>query len=398
MKRVSLPPCNVYRLPAPSWMTRLTACCAAVMSWRAVYRNGEDIVREERLVSDNAQILARLDEEEADLLEILADSGRHAEEMREAFEAAAAKLTESETVFTAITAERAEAAAERQQLERAIRELSDRKLRLERQSQEASSEIDAVDEKLPAFPILRAPRGGRGSRDRGGRCSDRGRGSRSRRCRGAVRRSAGARPAGNGEKPAERSGYGSAHHRKITAASAAANGNFTPVAEEMTVERGFEAALGAALGDDLESALDPAAPAYWAGNGDGAGDPALPQGVKPLLNYAQAPDALRRGLAQIGVAADTAEALRLMPSLKAGQRLVTREGALFRWDGHIASADAPGAAALRLAQRTGLPKSRRNWKRPVSVWRRPKNSSPSGPTTSKAPSCGFRKCATEAGW
>ena len=122
----------------------------------------------------------------------------------------------------------------------------------------------------------------------------------------------------------------------------------------MTVERGFEAALGAALGDDLESPLDAAAPAYWAGNGDGAGDPALPQGVTPLLDYAQAPAALRRALAQIGVVSGTAEAQRLLPSLKVGQRLVTREGALFRWDGHIASADAPGAAALRLSQKNRL--------------------------------------------
>ncbi|MGG2474370.1 hypothetical protein ACNVD4_03300, partial [Rhizobium sp. BR5] len=39
---------------------------------------------------------------------------------------------------------------------------------------------------------------------------------------------------------------------KILASSAVANGSFTPVAEEMRVERGYEAALGAALGDDLE--------------------------------------------------------------------------------------------------------------------------------------------------
>src|SRR5436305_838384 len=43
---------------------------------RRLSQLGEDIVREERLVSDNAQILARLDEEEAELLEILSDSGR----------------------------------------------------------------------------------------------------------------------------------------------------------------------------------------------------------------------------------------------------------------------------------------------------------------------------------
>src|SRR5688572_13118703 len=44
----------------------------------------------------------------------------------------------------------------------------------------------------------------------------------------------------------------------------------------------------------------------------------------------------------------------LMPSLKPGQRLVTREGDLWRWDGFVAAADAPSAAAERLAQRNRL--------------------------------------------
>ncbi|MBN8930748.1 MAG: chromosome segregation protein SMC, partial [Rhizobium pusense] len=80
---------------------------------RRLSQLGEDIIREERLVSDNAQILARLDEEEAELLEILSDSGRHADEMREAVEAASVKLAESEAICTAITAERAQAAGAR---------------------------------------------------------------------------------------------------------------------------------------------------------------------------------------------------------------------------------------------------------------------------------------------
>lgn len=66
---------------------------------RRLAQLGEDIVREERLVSDNALILSRLDEEEAELLEILSDSGRYAEETKEAFETAAAKLIESEAVL-----------------------------------------------------------------------------------------------------------------------------------------------------------------------------------------------------------------------------------------------------------------------------------------------------------
>ncbi|UXT96320.1 chromosome segregation SMC family protein [Agrobacterium tumefaciens] len=322
---------------------------------RRLSQLGEDIVREERLVSDNAQILARLDEEEAELLEILSDSGRHAEEMREAFETAAIKLAESEAVFTGITAERAEASAERQQLERTIRDLSDRKLRLERQSQEASAEIEAIDEKLSGLPDPSERREAVEAAEIAVEdaliVADEAEAA------VAEARSAEALARGPLETAKNRLNALDTEARTITkilASSAAANGSFTPVAEEMTVERGFEAALGAALGDDLESPLDAAAPAYWAGNGDGVGDPALPQGVTPLLDYAQAPAALRRALAQIGVVSGTAEAQRLLPSLKVGQRLVTREGALFRWDGHIASADAPGAAALRLSQKNRL--------------------------------------------
>ncbi|KAJ34551.1 hypothetical protein BW45_03130, partial [Agrobacterium tumefaciens] len=298
---------------------------------------------------------ARLDEEEAELLEILSDSGRHADEMREAFEAASVKLAESEAIFTAITAERAQAAAARQQLERAIRDLSDRKLRLERQSQEATAEIEAIDEKLSGLPDPAERREAVEAAEIAVEDAlivveeaD---------AAVAEARSAEAMARGPLETARNRLNALDTEARTITkilASSAAANGSFTPVAEEMTVERGYEAALGAALGDDLESPLDAAAPAYWAGNGDGSDDPALPQTAKPLLDYAQAPDALRRALAQIGVVADVTEARRLLPSLKAGQRLVTREGALFRWDGHVASADAPGAAALRLSQKNRL--------------------------------------------
>jgi chromosome segregation protein len=39
---------------------------------------------------------------------------------------------------------------------------------------------------------------------------------------------------------------------------------FPPVVEKIKVDRGYETALGAALGDDLDLPLDPAAPAHWA--------------------------------------------------------------------------------------------------------------------------------------
>ncbi len=46
--------------------------------------------------------------------------------------------------------------------------------------------------------------------------------------------------------------------------------------------------------------------------------------------------------------------MRLQGQLKPGQRLVSREGDLWRWDGMVARAEAPRSAAQRLAQRNRL--------------------------------------------
>src|SRR5690606_14250906 len=64
-------------------------------------------------------------------------------------------------------------------------------------------------------------------------------------------------------------------------------------------------------------------------------------------------DLLRRRLDQIGLV-DKADGARLQPQLRPGQRLVSKEGDLWRWDGFVTAADAPSAAAQRLAQRNRL--------------------------------------------
>jgi chromosome segregation protein len=118
----------------------------------------------------------------------------------------------------------------------------------------------------------------------------------------------------------------------------------------LTVEKGFEAALGAALGDDLEAPIDPAAAMRWAGAAIDPADPALPAGARALAQHVTAPPELARRLAQIGVV-ERAAGSRLAALLKPGQRLVSREGDLWRWDGFAAAANAPTAAARRLAQK-----------------------------------------------
>jgi chromosome segregation protein len=125
------------------------------------------------------------------------------------------------------------------------------------------------------------------------------------------------------------------------------------VIDDLTVEKGYEAALGAALGDDLEAPIDPSAPMRWAGAVIDPTDPALPEGARPLAGHVTAPTELARRLAQIGVIARE-DAPRLAPMLKPGQRLVSREGDLWRWDGFSVAANAPTGAARRLAGKNRL--------------------------------------------
>ncbi|MDB5546967.1 MAG: chromosome segregation protein [Tardiphaga sp.] len=126
-----------------------------------------------------------------------------------------------------------------------------------------------------------------------------------------------------------------------------------PIIDGVNCAKGYEKALGAALGDDLDAPVDPSAPMRWTESGFTEADPSLPEGVVALSSHVDAPVELRRRLAQIGVVAKERGA-ELVSQLKAGQRLVSREGDVWRWDGFIAAAHAPSGAARRLAERARL--------------------------------------------
>ncbi len=128
---------------------------------------------------------------------------------------------------------------------------------------------------------------------------------------------------------------------------------FPTMLDALTVARGQEAAVAAALGDDLAASPDPRAPVHWQDTGTGAGDPALPDGATPLTGFVSGAAALKRRLNQVGLV-DRAEAPAMVPHLRVGQRLVSIEGDLWRWDGLTASAEAPKAATRRLAEKNRL--------------------------------------------
>ena len=127
-------------------------------------------------------------------------------------------------------------------------------------------------------------------------------------------------------------------------ALAAARSDADRILDQLRVAPGYEAALAAALGDDLDAGTDRDAARSWGGADAAKGDPALPSGTSPLADHVQAPAALARRLAQVAVATSDAG-----QPLAVGQRLVTTDGVMRRWDGFVTRGD--GATATERLQR-----------------------------------------------
>ena len=133
------------------------------------------------------------------------------------------------------------------------------------------------------------------------------------------------------------------------------------VLDAVRVDQGYEKALGAALADDLRAPQVTAdAASGWTPLPGYSNPQTLPDGVKALTNYVTVPEVLVRRMGQVGLV-DTADGARLQTDLKPGQRLVSLDGDLWRWDGFRAGAeDAPTAAALRLQQLNRLVELKRD--------------------------------------
>jgi chromosome segregation protein len=311
-----------------------------------------DITREERMVADNQAILARLDEEEEGL-----ESANAAMTGRQASAAARRRsseiaLGESESELGRLTAELAELTARRGQFERALREADERIAR-------QRGEIARVAAELGDLDAAAATAGGADLFGAALAAAE----NRLKACEAdalsAERQSAATRDmvAAAREPLAEAERV----HGRIEAetatllailASGRSEGDIA-VIDSVKVAAGYEAGLGAAFGDDLDAPADPGAPVHWRLVAASFDDPALPAGIVSLADHVEAPAVLSRRLKLTGVVA-RAEGAALQLLLKPGQRLVSREGDLWRWDGYAAAADSPKAAAQRLASRNRL--------------------------------------------
>ena len=133
--------------------------------------------------------------------------------------------------------------------------------------------------------------------------------------------------------------------------SRGANADWPPALSALDVKKGYEQALAAALGEDLDAAIGGDAQLRW--TGAEAPTQALPAGAKPLADFVKAPKELEARLSQIGVVAAD-DIVSLARNLGPGQRLVTTDGHVARWDGFEIAAGAETSAAIKLKQQTRL--------------------------------------------
>ena len=303
-----------------------------------------DLAREEALKSDAARAIDQLEQERVAIERRLGDAegqaARIASELtdtettsREA-EAALAELlarqaamrAERRVAEAALEAARAQLARTQQERARLAEQLaalgdgSDQ----ERARSEAEAKAAAATEALAKAEALRVD-------------ADQGRAT-----------AAEQRDAAETKLAAARAALSAAKSEHDALAAALEHGGGSAIAS-LAAEAGFERALAAALGEDADAAIGgDDGPRRWTGSEIEAGDPPLPAGTASLADHVRAPRELMRRLRQIAfVERDQGQALAV------GQRLVTRDGVMRRWDGFVAKG-AGAAAAERLLRANRL--------------------------------------------
>ncbi len=309
---------------------------------------GGDLERERRAILDSRETLARLEAEDREIAEEAVAAGAAAGDLARRLATAETELQAADTALGQATAAAAELAARRRGLERSLREETDRVGKFEAQLREVEAEAarlaaaDAggeLDALRAAVAEARAAIEGAESAASAAEAAE---------AAGRDAREAARRPLNDLERDMKAL---ETERQTLLKVLAAQNGAaWPPLIDSITVEPGFEAALGAAFGEDIDHPAVADAAIHWRQVAPAPDDPRLPEGVRPLADVVTAPAVLARSLAQVGLVAPE-DGPRLQPLLKPGQRLVSRSGGLWRWDGYTAASDAPTAAARRLEQR-----------------------------------------------
>ena len=312
----------------------------------------DDIARERRQSSDAEVALQRLDAEDVDLKDEIKVRVERQSGVDERATAAETVLAASEATFAELTTALADLTAKRTQLETSVRSHQARVSRLDQEIANVARESAALEQQTSLLGDLDGLAAALASSQQSlSQAEATARQNEAAHLGARQALDASRSPLTEADKRAQRL---ETEARTISRLLDGETKNlWPPIIDGVTVTKGYEKALGAVLGDDLDAPVDPSAPMRWTGTGVVDGDPALPEGVEPLSSHVAAPPELARRLAQIGVVSRD-RGQEMVARLKTGQRLVSLEGDVWRWDGFIATAHAPTGAARRLAQRARL--------------------------------------------
>ncbi|WP_196259545.1 AAA family ATPase [Pelagibacterium limicola] len=311
-----------------------------------------DSARETALIAESRGIIEALSAERGELTAAAETDREASETARNQAEVAKVALAEAEAIARAAGDAVAEIRARRAQAQRGAQEAAQRLERLEGQMADIVRDAEAVAQSLAADHTVNERRSALEAAQGAATAAE----AETEKAEQVAREAQIAFEAGQPALADLETGLNRLESEAETLARVlnVDGGSLWPaIVDALSVTPGYETALGAALGDDLEASSDSAAPLYWSNAGDGAADAPLPEGAVPLSQFVSGTPLLKRRLDQIGLVSVEAGAA-LATELRPGQRLVSLEGALWRWDGFVAKADAPTPAAQRLAQRNRL--------------------------------------------
>jgi chromosome segregation protein len=319
---------------------------------RRLTQFSSDVAREQQQSADAEVALQRLDTEDAELKEEIKSRVEKRSGVDERASDAETTLGAAERLFSELTTVLADLTAKRTQLEGSVRTHRDRLARLDQDIANVQNEEQKLAQETSGHGDLAMLAGAMEAAQESLAQSE-----------AASQTSEAGHVAARQKLEASRAPLNEADRRvqrletEARTISKLVNSEtknlWPPIIDGVTVAKGYEKAIGAALGDDLDAPVDPSAPMRWTNAGTTESDPALPEGVEALAVHVEAPPELARRLAQIGVVAKERGA-ELVSQLKTGQRLVSPEGDVWRWDGFVAAAHAPTGAARRLAERARL--------------------------------------------
>jgi chromosome segregation protein len=307
-----------------------------------------DLGREEALKRDAEHAIAQLEEERSAIARRLEDSEAHSARLASELSAAEAVSREAETMLAELLARQAAMRAERRVAEAALDAARAQLDRTETERQKLDDQLQALgDGGEQARTLEQAEAVAEAATDALA-------GAEVLRVEAEEKRASAAdeRDRADSALASARAALSAAKSEHDALARALDHGGGAAIAS-LKAEPGYERALAAALGEDADAAIGGEAPRRWQGSEARSDDPPLPEGTNCLADHASAPAELLRRLKQVAVVdQDKGE------SLAVGQRLVTRDGRLRRWDGFVAIGSGAAAAerlmrANRLTQLAG---------------------------------------------